>query len=153
MQGSQTSNNPWQDANSSVAPTDATNTVYVVTEKIFGETLISVYSGLNETQISKNPKASQLSAKLDYLNTNSANIYDMSSRVSTALGEYKTNSTAFEGYNPDNPTIHFNLVDKSTVPENAGQRDLEICKRTVDTVDPQVAVDEATEALEGFKMT
>ena len=94
-----------------------------------------------------------MSDYLDGLNTNSADIDDMQSRVSTALEEYKQMSTEFGGCNGNAAPVLFNLVDKGALPEDAMQRDLDICKSAVHMVDPQAGVDEATQALEAFRMT
>jgi hypothetical protein len=137
MQDSQTSANPWQDANSSIAPTQDPKTVYVMTEEIGLETFISVFSKLEATEIANNPRASRMSAYLDHLSTNYTNLpeTEIQSMVSQALQRYHNETPT--------PEIPFNLVEKRDIPKTADKRDLENC---------HTEIDGAIQAMEAFSM-
>jgi hypothetical protein len=138
MQDSQTSANPWQDAISSIAPTQDPNTVYVMTEEIGRETFVSVFSKLEATEIANNPRASRMSAYLDHLSTNYTNLpeTEIQSMVSQALQRYHNETPT--------PEIPFDLVEKRDIPKAADKRDLEDC---------HTGIDGAMQAMEAFRMT
>jgi len=132
---------PSQSADSSFAPTEFTNAVYltVTAENFSGEIAISCFSRLNEPEIASDAGASRLSARLSYFNSKMTNIDDMRSAVFEAL----------EHYSSEAPTIPYYLVETNDVPQNTDQRDLDDCKNTVNF---EAAVDGATQALEAINM-